>query len=461
MREATDAFISARKYRDERRPRQGLLRSREFIMKDLYTFDYSEHLALQTYHEVREVYTGLFDELKIPYLVADADSGNMGGNLSHEFHFPTPQGEDHVISCNECGYVANEELAECSTDITVDPKESSKRPHQVWSGLSKDRRTLINVWYPSNASTCTETDSSSEDINIHAIKAIVPELDASIEDPRALWERHWLKFTEDSSTPTESERPHILNIFDFRVSEEFKTKLASEGKRYLAEELGEIQVDIDLKDQHLNAATHKPLNLLRIRDGDNCSRCSTGKLNIQKAIELGHTFFLGTRYSEPLQALIAVPDHLLSDEKTPTNSKSVPLQMGCHGIGVSRIIGAVADTLADEKGLNWPRVMAPFEVVVIPTGGMERTAEDIYDALSLPNELPLAPLDLVLDDRAGLSFPWKVGDADLIGYPIIVIVGKKWKKEKLCDVQCRRLGISQGVSLQDLPAFIRSLLDQL
>lgn len=159
-------------------------------MKDLYTFDYSIPSALETYHQVREAYTRIFDELKLPYLVADADSGNMGGNLSHEFHFPTPNGEDNVISCTSCGYVANEELAESALDVPKDRSsaadgasisQSDIKP-LVWRGISRDRQTLINVWFSADPS-----QSDPPEINLHALKSAMPDFDASVEDPLPFW----------------------------------------------------------------------------------------------------------------------------------------------------------------------------------------------------------------------------------------------------------------------------------
>lgn len=458
-------------------------------MKDLYTFDYSASLALETYHQVREMYARLFDELKIPYLVADADSGNMGGNLSHEFHFPTSKGEDHIISCDSCNYVANEELAEAAP-VLDEHYNRELLSHQnginesflvkpdVWRGVSHDRKTLINVWYPHTPVSLTGKHDPPE-VNIHAIKSIVPSLDASIEDPLSIWKYHASQLSPSfNSAASKSQPPQIINMLHFET--EYYTKISnpsSDALSRLVELQGwEEEISKDFLSTHKirrstlrrDPRTGQPLNLMRIRNGDTCSRCSEGRLKVQKAIELGHTFHLGTRYSEPLEAVVTVPRNLLIEERASkpvpgkdlSTSQRVPMQMGCHGIGVSRIIGAVADTLADEKGLNWPRIMAPYEIVVIPAKGLEEAALEVYDMLSHTKRSPEeTPLDLILDDRTE-TFPWKMGDADLVGYPIIIIVGKRWTDGK-CEVQCRRLGIRQDVLLRSLSKFVRSLLDQL
>jgi prolyl-tRNA synthetase len=135
--------------------------------------------------------------------------------------------------------------------------------------------------------------------------------------------------------------------------------------------------------------------------------------------------------------------------------------MGCHGIGVSRLIGAVAEILADSKGLNWPRVIAPYEVVVVPAQGNESDAATVYDALmDDARGITTEPVDTVLDDREH-PFPWKMRDADLIGYPVIVVVGRHWKQKRVCEVQCRRLAIKEDVQLDELSGFVRKLLSQL
>lgn len=155
-------------------------------MKDLYTFDLTTPQALETYNQVKKAYTSIFNELKLPYIIADADSGDMGGDLSHEFHFPTPKGEDHIISCDACDYVVNEELAESrahhpseeseelcwefSPSIRSQPPSPETRTIKVslWRGISIDRKTLVNAWYPS---------SDGEEVNVRAVQTAYPDLD--------------------------------------------------------------------------------------------------------------------------------------------------------------------------------------------------------------------------------------------------------------------------------------------
>lgn len=470
---------SARKYRDELRPRHGLLRSREFSMKDLYTFDLSPNLAMVTYNQVRDAYVRLFDELKVRYLVAEADSGDIGGDLSHEYHFPTTMGEDHIISCQSCDYVANEELAESalppatpdsgatwsfvSSDVE---SRASKNTFTVWRGVSRDRSTLVNVWYSPR-----EGFQGGLEVNTHAVKSIVPDLDPGVENAALLWaqaiEKNILEKQEASP-----QGANIVNLVDYRLPSSLLATIES----------GEIDplwtnspppsaLGIETTTTAENTSDGRPLNLLRISEGDTCPRCNDGSLKIEKAIELGHAFYLGTRYSDPMKAVVTLPAGYVEPDLPGTEgsaqapvplkaAQQVQMQMGCYGIGVSRLIGAVAETLADEKGLNWPRVIAPYEAVVIPARGQEEGAVDVYDALTGAGSISKDALDVVLDDRTN-SFPWKMQDADLVGYPIIVVVGRSWKNNKSCEVQCRRLGTKEEVPLDNLAAYIDGVLVQL
>ena len=301
----------SRKYRDEPRPRQGLLRTREFLMKDLYTFDASKAKALETYEAVQAAYAAFFGEFKVPYLVADADSGSIGGDMSHEYHIASTKGEDVVYTCESCSFVVNEEMLEGN------------------SSLDKKQRTC------------------------------------------------------------------------------------------------------------------------------SCPKCSS-RMKSVKTIELGHTFYLGKKYSKPLAAVVKTK----SEEREGSAAKSItnaqeasPMEMGCHGIGVSRLIAGMANVLSDAVGLNWPRVIAPYEVVIIASSNVDEPAARLWDQLS-------HTVDAILDDRER-SLVWKMKDADLIGYPVLVIFGRAWTKERKCEIQCRQLGIKENVLPATAPNFVQSLLQKL
>ncbi|KAI9644451.1 hypothetical protein NHQ30_006472 [Ciborinia camelliae] len=450
-----------RKYRDELRPRQGLLRSREFVMKDLYTFDYNNTSALSTYDDVRMAYKNLFDELKIPYLVAEADSGDIGGDLSHEFHFPTKIGEDNIISCTKCDYVANEELAETGVpevNKIDDLDVVNIRNASVIAGFSRDGSTLIATWFYSD-------NGEENELNTRSIKSVLPEYDPS----RKVDYQDLARILNQGNEFEPSQKPitRVVHLIDGRVPPKISQVITKDGFSALAKAKGSTQDDWlsevgDTSFISQDPSTGELLNLRRIMEGDVCPKCQEPTLKVEKAIELGHTFHLGTRYSKPMEATVTVPFGLVENKpndqgNTPQSGENgqvqVPMEMGCHGIGVTRMIGAVAETLADEKGLNWPRVMAPFEIVVVPGKGLNEDALQIFDTLSASS------MDPVVDDRE-VSIAWKLRDADLIGYPVIVLLGRKWK-EGLCEIQCRRLGVKEDVKMEDLKSFVGKLLSQL
>lgn len=388
-------------------------------MKDLYTFDASHEVALETYSQVRQAYTNLFDELKIPYLVADADSGNMGGKLSHEYHFVSPKGEDNVWSCSSCSYVANEELVEKKAPKA--PGKDTPWAHGeplIFTGITLDRKSTIKIVVPRpHHLTISEPPSwnrISEYVNMHAAKRFAPELDTGIE----------------AGTLAKFLTAHQPNSQDRNIIDQFFENHTE-------------MLDSSRENDARSEVHHG--DLTPTRQGDACPRCPHGSLSVQKAIEVGHTFHLGTRYSEPLSALVAVPS---SNEKQP-------IHMGCHGIGVSRLVGSIASLLSDDKGLNWPRAVAPFEAVVVTTPQVREE-----DSISIYDSLQSSSIDIVLDDRAK-PLGWKLRDADLIGYPIIIVLGKAWKEERCLEVQCRRLGVKKVIQEGEVRKEVEGLLAQL
>jgi prolyl-tRNA synthetase len=409
-------------------------------MKDLYTFDVSQESALGTYQDVSAAYRAFFSDLKLPILVAEASSGDMGGDHSHEYHLANPIGEDTIATCSSCGYTANDEVAMArpSPSAALKDPEASASNFRVWRGISKDRKTLVNAWYPHTGQVDGDTD-----INIHAIKAVVPDIDASISDPLQAWSDALESAEAEDSTP-EAGKVQLLNVIDSRLVTIF------EDFRDSIEVIPQSIEDRSIRQSSLTVApSGQGLNLLQLVDGDDCPRCETGSLKIQRALELGHTFLLGTRYSKPLEACVTLPQ---------SPAAPVPVQMGCYGVGISRIFGTVAEHMADERGLMWPRAIAPFEVVVIPTSGVTQESLDFYDSLTSSSEGPR--IDAVLDDRKE-TFGWKMRDADTTGYPVVVILGKAWREKGTCEVQCRTLSLKENVSVNVLSSYLRDLLAKL
>ena len=459
------ANFLARKYRDEPRPRQGLLRTREFLMKDLYTFDATQTEASQTYKRVRESYDAFFKEFKLPFLTAEAASGEMGGDVSHEYHMKTSKGEDDLVICKSCNYAANEELAQSRPMLSISDRlngdESTRRVTSYmlspsndfrtqinhdslqWVGISRDCDTLVQAFIPEEIeiSAGGEKHIRKTRFNFHAIKRRFPDINLGVEDPVATFEKHrQLKQQLGNLSAEISSKPQLIRLFDIRCS---NIPAANE-----VVSIGGLEVPF------LSAPgiTLDQLDLVKIEAGDPCPKCPDGTLTIESAVELGHTFLLGTRYSTPLEATV----------KTTNAPHGVPIQMGCHGIGISRLIAAVADVLADGKGLNWPRVIAPYEAVVVPTEGNEDGAVEVYDVLTATGDPTVdEAIDTLLDDR-DRRLGWKLHDADMIGYPIVIVVGKHWAHARRnCEVQCRRLNLKHVVPLEELRSFVQTQLRKL
>ncbi|EFQ29205.1 prolyl-tRNA synthetase [Colletotrichum graminicola M1.001] len=451
-----------RKFRDELRPRYGLLRTREFTMKDLYTFDASAEAALETYNKVQSAYAGVFNALKLPVLVARASSGDMGGDLSHEYHLPTTIGEDTVVTCSKCDYTVNAEVAETRavehgqhSNGNTGPEGPATPPAKVWRGISRDRLTLVNAWYPGQLQQGTNLSEMGPcDVSIPVIKSVIPDLDASIDDVVSLWRSALAVSLTSEKAPTS--RPRIINVVDSRLLNTIEGVLRDEHRVWPLSGSGMAKAEGQSTTITKNR-NGQLLNLLTVRSGDGCPNCDGGVLRVQEALEVGHTFHLGTRYSEPLGAVISVPE---DNGRSGTSEKTTLMQMGCHGIGVSRLIGAVVEHLADSKGLQWPRVIAPYEAVVISVTDLDKEAVKVYDEITAYSK-DFDAVDAVLDDRS-VSLAWKLKDADLVGYPVLIVLGKVWKKQTgICEVQCRRLGIKETVPLANLHRRVSELLKQL
>ena len=474
-----------RKYRDERRPRGGLLRGREFLMKDLYTFDIDESEARTTYDHVRNAYGDIFDELKVDYLSVQADSGNMGGSLSHEYHLTHPEGEDDLIHCLECGYARNEELVEERT-YNLEPVDLPERPLEQRKiddtdivehlAISKDGAGLVRAF--AKVTTNKEKSEPPAEFNSHAIKAAFSNqfsLDTGIERPFQQFQKH----LEDDNQQTESK---IYYLFDQSVP----TK----------QQLSIISRDAQLFQTHgvmpVKMKSTSKISLLKSKAKDACPQCRQPTLQTQKAIEVAHTFHLGTRYSNKLSAMTDLPG-----EPQAKN----PMQMGCHGIGVSRLIAAIASVKSDPQALHWPRVIAPYQVAVLADNASvspgpntrskstttdtmaaqaEKAAELDETVMSFCSSLladPSEPLtsytgsdtidnsavDVLYDDRASVSLGWKLKDSTLIGCPVVVIFGRAWEKDKSrVEIRCKRLDVMGiDVDIEKAARVVRQLLAQL
>lgn len=439
-----------RKYRDERRPRGGLLRGREFTMKDLYTFDPTLADAHKTYDEVRTAYRGFLNELTIPYIEAQADSGDMGGDLSHEYHFPNVAGEDTVITCTACDIARNEEYVSRNTftptriETIPEIKESSVATKLAQKDFIGQGGTDLVRAFAQQPPEEPAKDAPQEWINSYAVKAVLKDtldVDTGVEEPGQKFASSCQNsMGRDQSQAADKHR--IFYVLDQTVStHDIQDVVAADMQQY------SNGVEYFVVDSKSNDAAE--IDLLRLRDGSHCPECKEGKLKMHKAIEIGHTFHLGRRYSSVLDFNIR--------EGNEKNAPLVPVEMGCHGIGVTRLIAAVASCLKDEKGLNWPKVIAPFEAVILRSENFKEPAEQLYDEMSSSEQ---GRVDAILDDR-DVSLPYKMKDADMIGYPVLIILGQAFSKEGLVEVQCRRLKIKEKVAKDQVVSFVQDVLAKL
>ncbi|KAG8533376.1 uncharacterized protein KY384_002159 [Bacidia gigantensis] len=401
---------------------------------------------------VRQAYAAFFDDLRIPWLTADASSGAMGGTLSHEYHVPSKKGEDRVFTCDgSCGYSANEELAVRGDDglgntISLPYTSMSELlsfPSCQDSGLRRDfymtsdKQKLIVVITP------FRSGQESSSINLHQLKRIpqLDKLDAGVENALDSFRNQLLMLQSNGNM---GQNLNVTFILDKMI-------------RYDSSESEFVSIN----GMQISATVEKStLDLVRIDNGDKCptEHCEYGRLQVQDCIELGHTFFLGTRYSSTLDATVSLPNAGLRQPSSQVEASEVPLQMGCHGIGISRIVASAADVFKDEKGLNWPRKMAPFEVVIIAERSWKEQAREVYDALQQSE----SSIDCVIDDRDA-SPGSKMKDAELIGYPVIVRIGQSWlDTPKKCLVRCRRpTTFDEDVPVASLKSTVLQLLETL
>lgn len=358
------------KFRNEKRPRGGLLRGKEFIMKDAYTFDATEENAMQTYDGVVEAYHKIFADLKVPYIVANADLGDIGGSMSHEWHIADESGEDTVFKCDECGHTSNIEKTASFPEEATDVQDVSVQ----YFGTT-DRKTVVCAYYP-----------SSRKIDPNMVKVEVPDIDTKWTNQDEIVHH----FTQEEGLLSRK----VVRIMDARLS------LRSNFPDFPFPFVNRINISM-LTDVPIVAA----------EDGEICGECEDGHIHSRKAIEIGHTFYLGTKYSKPLECEVDIPD----ESGKITRS---PLYMGCFGIGISRIIAAVAEINRDESGLRWPAPLAPWQLSVVEAGK--------GDYAGFYPDLEMAGIEYRIDDRPKIGIGKKINDSNLMGIPLVAILGRHY-----------------------------------
>jgi prolyl-tRNA synthetase len=412
------------KYRDEARPRAGILRAREFIMKDSYSFDLSDEGLAASYRRHRDAYERIFSRLGFDYRIVFAVSGAMGGSASEEFLAPAAAGEDTFVQCTDCDYAANTEAVEIAAPEPHNPTDHP--PQQVLDTPDTPTiQTLVDRLNTMDLGANRREFTAADTLKNVVLRTKAPGatewelLVVGVPGDRDVD----LKRIGGQLEPTEVEQagPEELARAPQLVKGYIGPQLLSEAKvRYLVDPLvveGSAWVT-GANEEGKHAAyvvrgrdfvPDGEIGAVEIRDGDRCARCGS-PLEIARGIELGHVFQLGRKYAEVfgLTALNA-------------DGKPVTVTMGSYGVGVTRAVAALAEQTHDEKGLCWPRAVAPADVHIVATGKDDAV---FAAADQLADELDSRQVRVLYDDRRGVSPGVKFKDAELLGVPTIVIVGK-------------------------------------
>ncbi|KAJ1930751.1 hypothetical protein IWQ60_000035 [Tieghemiomyces parasiticus] len=526
-----------RKFRDELRPRAGLLRAREFVMKDLYSFDADQSGALRTYNEVRELYRYFFKQIGLAFVEARADSGNIGGTLSHEFHYPSATGEDHVLTCSRCRYASNAECAtgvvqpDAKSDLTTSPLSIALE--EAWpllltfaDGLHHGHvdhvllATLTKLPFTVNVALVRGHDSGPTGADPHA--ATTRALVTVVHQDRSLNSHKLTPHLTDSehdvttytldqlaealgSGPTSSSSQSDLtpaNSLRTSLAHPLPCQLLIDGQLLSAGTQGTKLTDERLQGKAAGVVSVHGADLVQIQAGDLCPTCHAesptpmaSPIEAVTTIEVGHTFYLGTKYSQPLGALIR-------NTSAGTTTEGSPIEMGCYGIGLSRIVAAVADRNHDVRGIFWPPAIAPYRLCILPIvprakqipasvsdpeGTVWRFVERLYDHLqtrsliapttaatnvlglevdestpgSVATEVPAEPFywrdQVIIDDRTTLTPGQRFKDTELIGFPWVVVVGKQFLLHGEVELHIRHTNERRMVPAADLLSTLDSL----
>lgn len=433
------------KFRDEIRPRFGIMRGREFIMKDAYSFDVDEEGANLSYEAMYEAYTRIFERCGLKFRAVEADTGTIGGNYSHEFMVLAETGEDRIVNCTGCDYAANLERAEVKPSQTLpEPEVKDLNPimevdtpgiktvEDVTAFLSVSPSQLIkSLIFVVDGEEIAVLIRGDHELNEAKLKSLLGAQTVELASERVV--------EEITAAPIGFAGPVGLNV-------KIVADHALKGMRDFV--TGGNRKDLHLRNVNMKRDFEVDLfgDLRVITSQDSCPRCSK-KIEFGRGIEVGHIFKLGTKYSQALKAVFL-----------NRQGKEAPIIMGCYGIGVGRTVAAAIEQNHDKDGIIFPIPIAPFEVTILPLQmhdtGVVETAEKIYA------ELLDIKVDTLLDDRderAGVKF----NDADLLGIPIRVTVGVKGIKGGQVEIKLRSETESFFVPINNAASSIKEKVEAL
>lgn len=430
-------YQDAPKYRDEARPRFGLIRVREFFMKDAYSFDKDEEGLSVSYQKMYDAYKNIFDRIGLNYAIVRADTGVMGGSLSEEFQAITDIGEDVLVLCDKCDYASNMEIA----THKIENKEETKKDLELVA--TPNAKTIDEVCNYLNLDVTKSVKALLMNINDELVAFFIRG-DRELNETKVtkLLNCEEVLFASDELISKSNAVPGYtgpinLNGAKIIIDEEVKTMTNfvvganKEGYHYINANLSDFNYDLCA-------------DIVNVKENDICPNCG-GKLYFKKGIEVGNTFKLGTKYSEKFGLTYL-------DE----NNKSNPVVMGCYGIGPGRILASLVEQNNDEKGIIFPLSVAPYKVCIAALNTKDETCMEI--ANKLYDELNNAGIDTLLDDRderPGIKF----NDLDLLGIPIRITLGKKLSENKV-EFKLRKETESIDLDLNDVVNHIKEFLHE-
>ena len=438
------------KFRDERRPRFGVMRSREFIMKDAYSFHLDADSLQETYDVMHSTYSTIFERLGLKYRAVEADNGSIGGNASHEFHVLADSGEDAIAVCDKYNYAANIELAEALTigGERQSPKQELARVDTPGQHTIAAICDYLNAPIESTIKTLLVKGSE------HPVVALVLRGDHDLNEIKA--EKHSLVAaplvwaTDDEIKQAVGCSPGSIGTVELDLP-----VVADRSAANLSDFIcGANEDGVHLSGVNWERDCPEPdvFDLRTVVEGDVCSLADdannndeNSKLSIKRGIEVGHIFQLGTKYSEALKATCL-----------DKNGKAAVMPMGCYGIGITRIVAAAIEQNNDERGIIWPAGLAPFEVIITPIGyhkseAVKQASDELYESLMESD------VEVLLDDRnerPGIMF----ADADLLGIPHRVTIGDRSLKEDSVEYKTRQSDQAETIGKEKIFDFLTSRL---
>ena len=439
------------KYRDEARPRAGLLRGREFSMKDSYSFDLDDAGLEKSYQAHRCAYVKIFDRLGLPYVIVSAMAGAMGGSRSEEFLAECEVGEDTFVRCSKCNYAANTEAVKSPSVVTstaahpnsttietpnsptidslvtfLNSEHANNSPSGGWNAAHTLKNVVVTLVHPDGSRVPLVIGvPGNREVDLKRVEAQMSpfEIDVFAEEDFA---KHpvLVRGYIGPEVLGESSPSGIRYVVDPRVAQ---------GTAWVtgANEAGKHRINVVCGRDFTPDAV---VDAVEVLPGDPCPECGSD-LRIDRGIEIGHVFQLGKKYAEAL-------DLKVLDQ----NGKTQVVTMGSYGIGVSRVVAAIAESTHDELGLCWPKNISPADVHLVTTG---KNGDELYLAAEkFAQDLESAGLTVLFDDRNGVSPGVKFKDAELIGVPVIAVIGKKFEGGHI-EVRERKGGIQHEVPIED------------